>query len=417
MENGPRGPLALASAWRGALLPLASCSTRRWGCGAWCACPRTCGCGSVSALHLYPGTCVCAGWVLRPIVRRGWGRACRPAGSEPWLRPMCSRWMLALARRALGRVASYVEPETQPRLKSRRSFATGREGLLSTALPGETKAHWIARMWSVGWGPSASRLCEYIVSPSKCCPGSDLSWQAWVKLNRLRAGVGHFVADVWGWGLSGSPAWGCGAGRWAANHIITKCPLYLPPGGLHGLIDVDADAATCEWRSNHFFWFFGFTHKKKNQCIDWAWSINPPIGEYTNMSGPVLVWLHDSPIVPVFSCKLKQRISNTKSMSLGWLYEQSMRIFKKWLQICPKFLRNWKLCTSSAYNVFLLFFFFRGEKTPCKGGRERDRGSVTSGKWNKMQIALILLLIHVFTFVLRCVGEVNNEKTWRSLTS
>ena len=31
-----------------------------------------------------------------------------------------------------------------------------------------------------------------------------------------------------------------------ANNIITECPLYLPPNGFHGLIDVDADATTCE---------------------------------------------------------------------------------------------------------------------------------------------------------------------------
>ena len=33
-------------------------------------------------------------------------------------------------------------------------------------------------------------------------------------------------------------------GQQTANHITTECPLYRPPNGLHGLIDVDADAAT-----------------------------------------------------------------------------------------------------------------------------------------------------------------------------
>ena len=36
--------------------------------------------------------------------------------------------------------------ETQPRLKSQRPFDTSRKDLLLTALPNETKAHWIARM-------------------------------------------------------------------------------------------------------------------------------------------------------------------------------------------------------------------------------------------------------------------------------
>ena len=44
-----------------------------------------------------------------------------------------------------------------------------------------------------------------------------------------------------------------------ANNIITECPLYLPPNGFHGLIDVDADATTFERLptssqiSNYFF--------------------------------------------------------------------------------------------------------------------------------------------------------------------
>ena len=32
----------------------------------------------------------------------------------------------------------------------------------------------LARMCSAEWWPSTSRLREYVVSPSKCCPGSDL---------------------------------------------------------------------------------------------------------------------------------------------------------------------------------------------------------------------------------------------------
>ena len=75
--------------------------------------------------------------------------------------------------------------ETQSRLQSRCPFATSEKDLLSTTLPNETKAHWIARMWSMEWQPSTSRLRKYITSPSWSSPGSDLPRQAWVKLNRL----------------------------------------------------------------------------------------------------------------------------------------------------------------------------------------------------------------------------------------
>ena len=132
------------------------------------------------------------------------------------------------------------------RLKSWRPFATSGKDLLSTILPNETKAHWIARIWLAEWQQPTSRPREYIVSPSKFCPGSDLPQQGWVKLNRLRTRVGHFNDGMWRWGLSKSPACNCGADQQTANHIITECPVYRPPNGLHGLIDVDADTATYE---------------------------------------------------------------------------------------------------------------------------------------------------------------------------
>ena len=136
--------------------------------------------------------------------------------------------------------------KTQPRLKSWHPFATSGKDLSTTA-PNETKAHWKARMWSAEWQPSTSRLLEYITSPSRSSPGSDLPRQVWVKLNmlnRLRTGVGLFNADMWRWGLSKSIACNCGAYQQTANHIITERPLYRPPNGLHDLIYVGTDAAT-----------------------------------------------------------------------------------------------------------------------------------------------------------------------------
>ena len=135
-------------------------------------------------------------------------------------------------------------------------------------------------MWSVEGQPSTSRLCEYITSPSRSCPGSDLSQQAWVELNRLRTGVGRFNAGIWRWDLSKSPAWDCGADQQTANHIITECPLYCPPNALHGLIDVDLDAATCEWLLREFPDIsFGYkvSHSKRRRDIKERGSIHFPI--------------------------------------------------------------------------------------------------------------------------------------------
>ena len=118
-------------------------------------------------------------------------------------------------------------------------------------------------MWSVEWQPPTSRPHENIVSPFKCCPGSDLPRQALVKLNRLPTGVGCFNADMWRWGSLQKSTCDFEADQQTANHIITVCPLYRPPNGLHGLIDVDADATTREWLLSKFpeiyfcfvFWF------------------------------------------------------------------------------------------------------------------------------------------------------------------
>ena len=47
----------------------------------------------------------------------------------------------------------------------------------------------------------------------------------------------------------------CGDGAYVdqtANHIITECPLYLPPSCLHGMIDVHADGATRVWLLSMF---------------------------------------------------------------------------------------------------------------------------------------------------------------------
>ena len=121
---------------------------------------------------------------------------------------------LVLARRAMDTdhllPHTITREETQPRLNSRRPFATSEKDLLSTTVPKEKKGHWIVRLWSAEWQASTSRLREYITSPSRSSPGSDLPRQAWVKLNRLRTGVGRFNADLWRWGLSKTPACNCG---------------------------------------------------------------------------------------------------------------------------------------------------------------------------------------------------------------
>ena len=74
------------------------------------------------------------------------------------------------------------------------------------------------------------------------------SWNVfYIEHNMLRTGVGRFNTDMLRWGLSKSPPCDCGADQQTEKYIITECTLYRLPNGLHGLIVVDADAATREW--------------------------------------------------------------------------------------------------------------------------------------------------------------------------
>ena len=156
---------------------------------------------------------------------------------------------LALAQRALepNHILHHVinRDQEEPRLKSRRPFAPCAKELLSSVSPTETKADWTARKWQEKWTKSPTTLHKFIQNPNERCKGFDLPRQSWVRLNRLRTGVGRFKADMWRWGLAKSPSCECGVERQTAEHIISDCPSLGLPNGVAGLIEVDAD--TREW--------------------------------------------------------------------------------------------------------------------------------------------------------------------------
>jgi len=68
--------------------------------------------------------------------------------------------------------------------------------------------------------------------------------RAWVRLNRLRTGVGRFRSCLYKWGMASSAACECGAEQ-TVEHVIVHCPIHRPPHGLHGLTVLDDE--TTEW--------------------------------------------------------------------------------------------------------------------------------------------------------------------------
>ena len=66
----------------------------------------------------------------------------------------------------------------------------------------------------------------------------------WVRLKRLRTGVGRFHSSTYKWGLAPSPNCECGATEQTADHGISSCLLRHVPRGTRGL-QVLHDATRC----------------------------------------------------------------------------------------------------------------------------------------------------------------------------
>ena len=81
--------------------------------------------------------------------------------------------------------------------------------------------------WTKHQRPKQLTLTQDTSAP----PGSDLPRKLWVTLNRLRAGVGRFGAEMHKWGLRTSASYACGAATQNAEHIylIAISFVHLTP--------------------------------------------------------------------------------------------------------------------------------------------------------------------------------------------
>ena len=121
----------------------------------------------------------------------------------------------------------------QMRLRSRRPFVPGARNLLDNlARLGIRASEWTNHKWKTEYCENASRLRAFVPETDARLVGMGLPRAAWVKLNRLRTGVGRFHSSMHKWGLAPSPNCECGASEQTADHVLTACPIHRAPHGV-----------------------------------------------------------------------------------------------------------------------------------------------------------------------------------------
>ena len=128
----------------------------------------------------------------------------------------------------------------QVRLRSRRPFVPDVRNLLDNlARLGIWVSEWTNLTWKMEYCENTSRLRAFVPGTGARPVGMGLPRAAWVKLNRLRTGVGRFHSSMHKWGLAPSPNCECGASEQTADHILTACPIHRGPHGARGLMVLD----------------------------------------------------------------------------------------------------------------------------------------------------------------------------------
>ena len=102
--------------------------------------------------------------------------------------------------------------------------------------------------WKMEYCENASRLRAFVPGTGARPVGMGLPRAVWVKLYRLRTGVGRFHSSMHKWGLAPSPNCECGVFEQTADHVLTACPIHRAPHGARGLRVLD-DETRC-WLNN-----------------------------------------------------------------------------------------------------------------------------------------------------------------------
>ena len=128
----------------------------------------------------------------------------------------------------------------QVRLRSRCPFVPAARNLLDNlARLGIRASQWTNHKWKTEYCENASRLRAFVPKTNARPVEMGLPRAAWVKLNRLRTGVGRFHSSMHKWGLAPSPNCECGTSEQTADHVQKACPIYRAPHGAQGLMVLD----------------------------------------------------------------------------------------------------------------------------------------------------------------------------------
>ena len=98
--------------------------------------------------------------------------------------------------------------------------------------------------WETEYCENVSRLRAFVPKNSARPVGMGLPRAAWVKLNRLRTGVGRFHLSMHKWDLAPSPNCKCAASEQTAGHVLTAYPIHRALHGARGLTVLD-DETRC----------------------------------------------------------------------------------------------------------------------------------------------------------------------------
>ena len=102
-------------------------------------------------------------------------------------------------------------------------------------------AQWTDFKWSTEYSECLSDLRAFIPRTSTRLMGMGLPRSSWVRLNRLRAGVGCFQSSMHKWGLAPTSNCKCCTVEQITEHLILTCPVHWAPTGIRGLTVLDVE--------------------------------------------------------------------------------------------------------------------------------------------------------------------------------